>query len=179
MKHFVFFSFILTLVYYTLSYAQNNFSYVGVETCVMCHKTEKQGSQSSIWQNSKHSKAYETLKTDKANQIAKEKGFTTPAVETFECLKCHATGYNIDKTMLGKKFKVEDGVQCETCHGPGSAYKVMKIMKDRKLAIENGLIFHEEKEKFCINCHNAESPTYTGFDFEEYWNQIKHYVPKN
>jgi len=41
----------------------------------MCHKTEKQGSQLSIWQNSRHSKAYETLKTDKANQIAKEKGF--------------------------------------------------------------------------------------------------------
>ncbi|MGQ9798294.1 MAG: cytochrome c family protein, partial [Ignavibacterium sp.] len=63
--------------------------------------------------------------------------------------------------------------------GPSSAYKEMKIMKDRKLSIENGLIYHEDKENFCINCHNAESPTYTGFEFEEYWAEIKHYVPKN
>jgi len=179
MKHLVFFSFVLSIILSSLSIAQNNYSYVGVEACVMCHKTEKQGSQLSIWQNSKHSKAYETLKTDRANKIAKEKGFTTPAVETAECLKCHTSGYNVDKSLLGKKFKIEDGVQCETCHGPGSAYKDMKIMKDRALAVQNGLIVHEEKEKFCISCHNAESPTYTGFEFEEQWDKIKHYVPKN
>lgn len=160
-------------------FPQNNFTYIGVDQCAMCHKTEKQGSQLSIWKNSKHSKAYETLKTEKANQIAKEKGFTTPAVETHECLKCHATGYNLDKSMLGNKFKIEDGVQCETCHGPGSAYKDMKVMKDRALSIKNGLIVHDEKEKFCIDCHNAESPTYTGFEFEEYWEKIKHNIPKN
>lgn len=179
MKHLIFFSFILIFFNSTLSIAQNNFSYVGVETCAMCHKTEKQGSQLSIWQNSKHSKAFETLKTDKANQIAKEKGFNTPAVETNECLKCHVSGYNVDKAMLGKKFKIENGVQCETCHGPGSAYKAMKIMKDRALAVQNGLIVHDSLEKFCINCHNAESPTYTGFNLEEYWYKIKHSVPKN
>lgn len=178
MKHLTVLTFILSILLTNFSIAQNNFTYIGAEGCAMCHKTEKQGSQLSIWQNSKHAKAYETLKTEKANQIAKDKGFTTPAVETEDCLKCHATGYNLDKAMLGKKFKIEDGVQCETCHGPGSAYKDMKIMKDRALAIQNGLVYHEEKEKFCISCHNAESPTYTGFEFEEYWNQIKHLVPK-
>ncbi|WP_337871838.1 cytochrome c family protein [Ignavibacterium sp.] len=178
MKHLTLLTFVFSILLFNISIAQNNFTYIGVEGCVMCHKTEKQGSQLSIWQNSKHAKAYETLKTEKANQIAKEKGFTTPAVETEECLKCHATGYNLDKAILGKKFKIEDGVQCETCHGPGSAYKDMKIMKDRALSIQNGLVYHEEKEKFCINCHNVESPTYTGFEFEEYWNQIKHLVPK-
>ncbi len=109
-------------------FPQNGNSFIGVEACAMCHKTEKQGSQLSIWQNSKHAKAYETLKTEQANNIAKEKGFSTPAVETPECLKCHASGYNVDPSLLGKKFKVEDGVQCETCHGAGSAYKDMKIM---------------------------------------------------
>jgi excinuclease UvrABC ATPase subunit len=178
MKHLVIF--LITFLFISSDlFSQNNFTYVGVDQCVMCHKTEKQGSQLSIWKNSKHSKAYETLKTEKANQIAKEKGFTTPAIETEDCLKCHATGYNLDKAMLGNKFKVEDGVQCETCHGPGSAYKDMKVMKDEALAIKNGLIVHEEKEKFCIGCHNAESPTYTGFEFEESWEKIKHNVPKN
>ena len=158
--------------------AQNGNTYVGVETCAMCHKTEKQGSQLSIWKNSAHSKAFETLKTEKANQIATEKGFKTPAVETPECLKCHVTGYNLDASMLGKKFKIEDGVQCETCHGAGSAYKDMKVMKDKDLAVKNGLVMHEKLESFCIGCHNVESPTYVDMDINEAWQKIKHSVPK-
>ena len=163
---------------FTSIFSQSGNTYVGVEPCGMSHKTEKQGSQLSIWQNSAHSKAFETLKTDTANQIAKAKGFSTPASETWECLKCHVTGYNLDATMLGKKFKVEDGVQCETCHGAGSAYKDMKVMKDKKLAIEKGLIVHEKLEEFCASCHNDESPTFVKMDFNEAWNKIKHDVPK-
>jgi nitrate/TMAO reductase-like tetraheme cytochrome c subunit len=144
----------------------------------MCHKTEKQGSQLSIWENSAHSKAYETLKTEKANEIAAEKGFKTPAVETAECLKCHATGYNLDAAMMGKNFKVEDGVQCETCHGPGSDYKNMKIMKDRELAIQNGLILHDKLDTFCVGCHNVESPTFVDMNIEEAWQKIKHTIPE-
>jgi hypothetical protein len=161
-----------------LVYAQNTNTFIGVESCAMCHKTEKQGSQVSIWQNSRHSKAFETLKTEKANQIAKEKGFKTSAVETPECLKCHTTGVNLDASMLGKKFKVEDGVQCETCHGAGSAYKDMKVMKDKDLSIKNGLIVHEKLETFCTGCHNSESPTFVDMNVEEAWQKIKHSVPK-
>ena len=152
-------------------------SYVGVKKCKMCHKSKKAGQQFVIWQKTKHAKAYENLKTDKANQIAKEKGFTTPAVETPECLKCHATGYNVDASLLGKKFKVEDGVQCETCHGPGSDYKKKSIMKDKAKAVANGLKLYEKPEELCMTCHNAESPTYVDFKFDEYWNKIKHPVP--
>ena len=158
--------------------AQNEHGYVGTDMCGMCHKSEKQGSQLSIWKNSAHSKAYETLKTDKANQIAKEKGFTTAAVETPECLKCHASGYNVDASLLGKKFKIEDGVQCETCHGPGADYKNLKVMKDKELAIKNGLVMHDKLENFCINCHNAESPTFVDMNIDEAWQKIKHEIPK-
>lgn len=168
----------LFIIPFTSIFSQNAHTYVGAETCGMCHKTEKQGSQLSIWKNSAHSKAYETLKTEKANQIAKEKGFKTAAVETPECLKCHATGYNLDASMLGKKFKVEDGVQCETCHGAGSDYKDMKVMKDKELAIKNGLVMHDKIESFCIECHNAESPTFIDMNIQEAWQKIKHDIPK-
>jgi hypothetical protein len=168
----------LFLIPFTAIIAQNEHSYVGAETCGMCHKTEKQGSQFSIWKSSAHSKAYETLKSEKANKIAQEKGFKTPAVETPECLKCHASGYNVDASMLGKKFKVEDGVQCETCHGPGSDYKDMKVMKNKELAMKNGLIIHDKIDNFCINCHNAESPTFVDMNIEEAWQKIKHDIPK-
>ena len=166
------------LIPFTSIMAQNEHTYVGAETCGMCHKSEKQGSQFSIWQNSAHSKAFETLKTDTANQIAMEKGFKEPAAETWECLKCHVTGYNLDAAMLGAKFKIEDGVQCETCHGAGSAYKDMKVMKDKKLAIEKGLIVPDKLEEFCVSCHNDESPTFVKMDFNEAWDKIKHNIPE-
>jgi len=170
--------FTLILLPFASILSQSNHTYIGAESCGMCHKTEKQGSQLSIWQNSAHSKAFETLKTDTANQIAKKKGFKEPAAKTWECLKCHVTGYNLDATMLGKKFKVEDGVQCETCHGAGSAYKDIKIMKDKNLAIQKGLIVHDKLEEFCVSCHNNESPTFVKMDIDEAWNKIKHNIPK-
>jgi Cytochrome c554 and c-prime len=178
MRLFSYFLVTLILSPFVFIQSQNGQSYIGVEACAMCHKTEKQGSQLSIWQNSRHSKAYETLKTDKANQIAKEKGFSTLAVETPECLKCHVSGYKLDASLLGKKFKVEDGVQCETCHGPGSDYKDMKAMKDKDLAIQKGLIVHDKLELFCTGCHNSESPTFVDMNLEEAWQKIKHSVPK-
>jgi len=161
-----------------IGFAQNGHGFVGAETCGMCHKSDKQGSQLKIWQESKHSKAYESLKTEKADQVAKEKGFTTKAVDTPECLKCHVSGYNVDASLLGKKFKMEDGVQCETCHGAGEDYKTKKIMENKDEAIKNGLIVPTKIEDFCITCHNAESPTYVDFNFAEMWDKIKHPVPE-
>jgi hypothetical protein len=178
MRHSSYCLFTILLLPFASILSQSGNTYIGAEPCAMCHKTEKQGSQMSIWQNSAHAKAFETLKTDKANQIAKEKGFKEPAAETWECLKCHVTGYNLDATMLGEKFKIEDGVQCETCHGAGSAYKDMKVMKDKKLSIEKGLIVHENLEEFCVSCHNSESPTFVKMDFNEAWDKIKHNIPE-
>jgi hypothetical protein len=160
-----------------ISFAQNGHGFIGVESCGMCHKSDKQGNQLSIWQNSKHAQAFLTLKTDKADQIAKEKNLESSAFEAPECLKCHVSGYNVDASMLGKKFKIEDGVQCETCHGPGADYKSKSVMENREEAVKNGLIIFQNAEDFCIGCHNAESPTYVDFIFEEMWNKIKHPVP--
>jgi len=153
-------------------------SYVGVATCGTCHKTEKQGKQLDIWKNSKHSQAYKTLQTEKANEVAKKLGHTTAAAETDACLKCHASGYEKDTPISGTKFDMKDGVQCETCHGPGSNYKNLKIMKDKQDSIKNGLIIHEKIEEFCKTCHNPESPTFVEMNFTESWEKIKHSVPK-
>lgn len=175
MKRLLVISFLLPLF---VSHAQSERSYVGVELCVKCHKSEKQGLQKSIWEDSRHAQAYFTLQTEEADRIALERGYETKAVETDDCLICHAVGYNLDASLLGKKFKVEDGVQCEVCHGPGSDYKSKKIMKDREASVANGLVVHENIEDFCTNCHNADSPTYVEFVLEEMWEKIKHPVPE-
>lgn len=169
--------FIALLFGSTALMAQNK--YIGTKMCSMCHKTEKQGKQLDIWQKSPHANAYTTLTTAKANEIAKAKGLTKPAAEAAECLTCHAPQH--DAKNLEKSFVLKDGVQCETCHGAGSAYKTIPIMKDRAKSIAAGMTeFKDEAaiEAKCKTCHNEKSPTFKGFKFEEYWGKIKHPVPK-
>lgn len=159
------------------------YHYVGVKACGMCHKTEKQGEQLKIWENSAHAKAFEALKSEEAAAIAKEKGLEKPASESAECLKCHVTESGVDESQLDAKYVASMGVQCESCHGPGSDYKKMSIMKDREKAIANGLhdISAEDGSaaKLCVTCHNEESPTFKGFKFEEMWPKIAHPIPSS
>jgi hypothetical protein len=176
---------ILTLMISPLLFSQNTDtdkkpnSYVGVEVCSMCHKSEKAGKQYDIWKSAKHSQAYQALLTPAADSIAKVRGSNNPAVKTEECLSCHVTGHNIDASLIGPKFKIEDGVQCETCHGPGSNYKTMSIMKNKDLAIANGLNIASNLEGFCVKCHNEKSPTYVKQDVNVMWEKIKHNIPKS
>jgi len=172
-------AFLFLFMTLTSMYAQDH-NYVGVKKCGMCHKKEAEGNQLKIWKDSKHAKAYEALKTEKADKIAMEK-FGKKAIEADECLKCHVTGHGLDASRFGKKFKVEDGVQCEACHGPGSDYKSKKIMKDQDKSVEKGLIVYADDaaiEKLCKTCHNDESPTFKEFDFAKMWDKIKHPIPE-
>ena len=84
-----------------------------------------------------------------------------------------------DKSLVGAKFKVEDGVQCETCHGAGSLYKSMAVMKVKAEAYKKGLAEHKDVAKFCKTCHNEKSPTYKEFKFDEMWAKVKHSIPKS
>ncbi|MCK6622558.1 MAG: cytochrome C554 [Calditrichaceae bacterium] len=157
--------------------------FIGVDKCKTCHKTEKQGKQVAIWEASKHAQAFATLKSEESIKIAKEKGIAKAPHEAPECLKCHASGYDLvgDTTLVGPKFAVEHGVQCETCHGAGGDYKTKKIMESREESIKNGmkaiLVADGTAEKQCRTCHNEESPTFKGFNFEEQWKKIAHPVP--
>jgi hypothetical protein len=151
--------------------AQNK--YVGVKMCKVCHQSEKQGKQFDIWQKSKHAEAFKILSSDTANALAKAKGLKKTAAESPECLECHA--------ITADTKLIADGVQCETCHGAGSVYKNMAIMKDAVKAVEAGLIIYKDEaaiEKKCRSCHNEKSPTNKEFKFKEMWPKIKHPIPK-
>jgi Cytochrome c554 and c-prime len=173
---------LIVVLFSSLLFCQENtqpkHGFVGAATCGMCHKTEKQGDQFGIWQKSPHAQAFKTLQTEKADKIAKDKGFDTPAAKTPACLKCHVSGYGVDASLLGKKFDMEDGVQCETCHGPGEDYKSIKVMKDKDAAVAAGLILVTDVKTLCVKCHNSESPTYVeNPDFDKMWDKIKHPIP--
>ncbi len=154
------------------------FKYTGVKSCAAtCHKGDSKGKQLEIWQDSKHSQAFLTLQTPEADQIAKDKGFSTSAAETPLCIKCHVLGKDIDPEELSDTFDKTQGVQCESCHGPGSEYKRISIMKDKQQAIANGLVIPDNGAEFCKTCHNSDSPTFKSFDYDEYWAKIKHTDP--
>jgi hypothetical protein len=152
--------------------------YVGAKMCSFCHRGEKKGMAFEIWQKSKHASAYKTLEGAEAAKIAKEKGLRKAASESPECLKCHVPTTGLDKSLLTSSYDTKDGVQCEACHGPGSDYKSITVMKDLKKATAAGLLIDKDDPKLCENCHNPESPTYKKFVYKDFWAKIKHAVPK-
>jgi hypothetical protein len=167
------------VLFVTSSNAAEN-KYVGVKMCGPCHKPAKIGDQFDVWKKSKHADAYKTLTTDTANAIAKKMGLKKAAAESPECLECHAI--TADPKLTEKTFDVKDGVQCESCHGPGSAYKSMSVMKDQAKAVAAGLSLYKDDAAIqakCETCHNKKSPTFKEFKFKEMWGKIKHSVPKS
>ena len=124
---------------------------------------------------------WKLLASDKAKELATARGIADPQ-QAEECLTCHVTAYGADSTHFatpraGKEgFVVAHGVQCEACHGPGSDYKSRKAMKDQEASIAAGLVIPDEA--LCLTCHNDKSPTFTGFDYEEYLAKVSHPNPK-
>jgi hypothetical protein len=150
---------------------------IGAPKCKVCHKA-KTGDQWKIWTESTHAGAFETLASEKSRKIAAEKGLGDPQLET-ACLKCHATQASMGAGVLVNEkgnYSDSEGVGCESCHGPGSDYKPKKIMEDTEAAKAAGLVMIKTADG-CTKCHNAESPTFKGFDFEARWADIAHPVP--
>jgi hypothetical protein len=127
-------------------------TYVGNAKCKMCHKGEAKGMIWEKWLETKHAKSMTALNA--------EKGETKDP----KCVKCHVTGFG-DTTAYSLAAPKEEfaNVGCEACHGPGSDYKSISVMKDKEKAIAAGLFIPNEKT--CRGCHNEESPTFKEFDY--------------
>jgi len=159
--------------------AQSKSKFVGANACKACHLLPKSGAAFKIWQGSAHANAFATLATPAAKEIAQKKGIADPQKDQ-ACLKCHDTAAGVAAAQLAPTFKAGEGVGCESCHGAGSEYKTMSVMKD----IDAGKVKGETvglvkgDEKLCVKCHNSESPTFKGFNYAEYSKKIAHPTPK-
>ncbi|QGY46600.1 cytochrome C554 [Maribellus comscasis] len=147
-------------IFFSSATMAQNYKYIGAAKCKMCHNKPDKGEQFNKWEAGPHAKAMETLKGDEK--------------EDPKCLKCHSTAASVDKSLVAT-IKVDEGVSCESCHGPGSIYKSAAIMKNQKLALSKGMIM--PTEEVCIQCHNDESPTFKGFNYDEYVAKIAHDDP--
>jgi len=155
---------------------QEEHAYIGSSSCKACHNQEAKGQQFTLWENSPHAHAYETLLNEESQKIAAEMGLEQPAAEAPECLKCHVTAWDAKPELLGKKYDQTEGVGCESCHGPAKDWKISH-MRDVEKAMTQGMI-HPDAE-LCKTCHNEESPTYKPFSWEKKWPPIAHPNPQN
>lgn len=166
---------VLALFTFSTASVAAEHSYVGVAGCKACHG-KKTGDQYKIWSESAHANAYTVLASDEAKAVAAKLKLEGDPQKLDECLSCHVTAHGVDAKLLGSKYAVEDGVGCESCHGPGSDYKKFTVMKDQEKAIAAGLIMPDEKT--CIQCHNDKSPTFKEFDFKTAYAKIAHPIPE-
>ena len=133
--------------------------YIGVKKCKMCHLA-----QFKVWEGLKMAKAVDTLKAENNKKTNKDE------TQNPECLKCHTTGMGHGGYEVGKADPDLANVQCEACHGAGSDYQKMDVMKDKEKAKAAGLIIPDES--VCKTCHTPEWDP--DFDFTKYSAQIDH-----
>lgn len=68
-----------------------------------------------------------------------------------KCKLCHSLQYTSwSATAHAKRTPPLD---CESCHGPGSEYSVLSIMKDAAKARAAGLVIPDRT--FCVTCHQS------------------------
>ncbi len=135
-------------------YGQKHPVYVGVKVCAKCHQGEGTGHQFSKWLTSKHASAYAVLAEPEAKKIAELSGIPQEPQESPTCLGCHATGAHVEDWEKDETFHIEDGVQCEKCHGPGSEYMDAAVMMDSQAAMKAGLVMPTMRD--CMGCHQVK-----------------------
>ncbi len=103
--------------------------YTGPGSCssTSCHGSVKPRADSRIFQNEysiwavkdKHAKAYDALTGPVGERMAHILGLGK-AEQASKCLACHAL--DVPMEMRAKTFELSEGVSCESCHGPASAW---------------------------------------------------------
>ena len=170
---FIVFSFI-AVSYLKSESGAKNFTFVGSKVCQKCHGLNEIGNQYKIWASSPHANAYKNLLTADAMEIAKKNEIASPEKD-HQCLKCHATGKGALPEII------EEGVGCESCHGPGSEYHHISNhvnYNDRAngyaTAVKNGMYpilwagSLKMREKLCLSCHKKERPCYQEDPIDHY-----------
>lgn len=123
---------------------RNTGNYVGAHRCRGCHAQAYKK-----WSLSAHAKGFKQLPAKHRNTAA--------------CLRCHSTG----------TAKHLQGVQCESCHGPGRYYIRPEVMVDPLLARSVGLRV-KRNASGCTSCHTKQVTKGKSFNYKKEWAKIAH-----
>ena len=165
----------------TLAQQEKEPVYVGARVCASCHSQAELGNQHGQWLLSKHARAYAVLAQPDSGKIAELSGIPEEPQESSMCLGCHATGVEAEEWERDETFFVEDGVQCEKCHGPGSEYMELEVMVDPAAARRAGLKIPVKRD--CMVCHEPKGSHLAvhqlpALDIDEAWVRIAHPTPE-
>src|SRR6516225_4668578 len=140
--------------------------YIGPGSCAAtsCHGSVKPVAGSRVLQNEysiwivqdKHSRAYQALTGEVGERMARILKLNAKAAESAKCLACHAL-YTTPE-QRGRAFEISEGVSCESCHGPASAWLGPHTARawphEKSVALgmydTRGLIPRTQK---CLQCH--------------------------
>jgi len=154
--------------------------YIGAGKCKNCHQADEKGNQYGKWEHTKHAEAWKTLASDAAKKAGAERGVEDPQ-KAPECLRCHVTAYGLDAKLIKKGFNIEDGVQCESCHGPGEEHMKARFKAaaagDANAKPEPGEIDLNVTQEKCLECHNNDSPSFKPFCYYKRLEEISHPRP--
>jgi hypothetical protein len=119
--------------------------FAGSTSCKTCHPAA-----AAVWEKSAHARAYQTLVSGRHDRDP-------------ECVSCHVVGLDrVGGFTDHAKTPTLENVGCESCHGPSAQH----VANPKKFAPSPA------GESSCKSCHVPDhSP---GFDFNVYWQKIKH-----
>ena len=140
--------------------------YIGPGSCAAtsCHGSVRPIAGSRILQNEystwilqdKHSRAYQALTGDVGERMARILKLGNKAEEAPKCLVCHAL-YTTPE-QRGRSFEIAEGVSCESCHGPASAWLGPHTTRDwpHEKSVALGMqdsrdVIHRTQK--CLECH--------------------------
>src|SRR6516225_515059 len=140
--------------------------YIGPGSCAAtsCHGSVKPIAGSRILQNEystwilqdKHSRAYQALRGEVGERMARTLKLGAKAEESPKCLACHALYTTADER--GRAFEISEGVSCENCHGPASAclgpHTTRSWSHEKSLALgmtDTRNVMHRTEK--CLECH--------------------------
>jgi len=112
----------------------------------------------SIWAaQDKHARSYSVLSNPVSVRMGKILGLDQPPNRSGKCLNCHAL--NVKPELRAQTFQnVEDGVSCESCHGPAVGWLGPHTLKNwtheqsLKLGMYDTRDLAKRTER-CLTCH--------------------------
>src|ERR1041385_1344164 len=141
-------------------------AYIGVASCANsgCHGATTPLQATRIRQNEyftwlhsdRHAAAYNVLFNNVSARIAKNMHLGKKAYQEKLCLDCHST--NVAPQRISGRIDIEDGVQCEACHGPAGGWRAEHATQGwtHAQSVERGMIDLRDtrvRGHLCNSCH--------------------------
>lgn len=140
--------------------------YIGPGSCAAtsCHGSVKPVAGSRILQTEytdwilkdRHGRAFQALTGAAAEGMARILKLGAKAQESRKCLACHAL--NASAEQRGRAFEISEGVSCENCHGPASAWLGPHATRDWAHEKSLALGMYDTRDVIrrtgkCLECH--------------------------